>query len=149
MYAPSSSLLGFLLWKKALFVPRSSGAAKNFQHLMLEPKTAISFLRSCQPTLVALLLLEVPPFSTRVEHYRNDIHWSLIQLAVIVIQLLQPQIDTRCEVVLGCQPIAIRILAGLRDQILDSQPLGVTEQFLEGRKRLADGTEFATSRFLQ
>jgi hypothetical protein len=67
----------------------------------------------------------------------------------MVVQLLPPQVDARREVVLGCQPRAIHILAGLRDRVLDSQPLEVTEQFLEGREHLPDGTGLATGRSLQ
>ena len=119
------------------------------QYRILKPKTAKGFLCSYRPTLVGPTLLEVAPFHSGVKHYCGNVHWSLVQFAVIIVQLLLTQVDARHEVVLGRQQRAIHIAASLRDQVLGPQPLKLTEQSLKGREHLPDGTEFITSGSLQ
>jgi hypothetical protein len=115
------------------------------QYRILKPKTVKGFLCSYQLTLVGPTLLEVALFHLGVKHYYGNVHRSLVQLAVIIIQLLPTQVDASREVVLGRQQRAIHISASLRDWVLDPQPLKVTEQFLKGREYLPDGTEFTSS----
>jgi hypothetical protein len=116
---------------------------------ILKQKTVKGFLCSDQPTLVGPTLLEVPPFHSGVKHYCGNVHWSLVQFAVIIVQLLPTQIDARREVVLGRQQRAIHISASLHDRVLGPQPLKVTKKFLKGWEHLPDGTQFTTSGSLQ